>query len=160
MCILTVHVDVHSGLQRVRSIVIRSVAFQLGVQVLATEIPHCDLVANKIVDNSGNITRHLLIPIPRDHWAGVSYDTRNKEINTIFEILTAMFPRVLVFFGVRLHRWVREEPLPTDTTPHPRNLNAIIATFSTFFAHTIGDCCGVYPLRQKMSLRLLCALID
>ena len=82
--ILTVHVKVHSGLQRVRSIVVRSVALQLGVQVLATEIPHCDLVTNKMaayasLENSGDVTRHLLIPIPRDHRVGVSYDKRNKN---------------------------------------------------------------------------------
>jgi len=115
LCILTVHVDVHSGLQRVRSIVIRSVAFQLGVQVLATEIPHCDLVANKMaayasLENGGDIARHLLIPIPRDHWAGFSYDTRNKEIDAIFEILTAMLARILTLLDVTLCRWVREAP--------------------------------------------------
>lgn len=79
----------HCSLKRVRSIVISGVALQLGVQVLATEILDCDLVANKMaanasLENSGDVAHHLLIPIPRDHRAGFAYDTRNKEINAIF----------------------------------------------------------------------------
>jgi hypothetical protein len=82
---------VHSGLQRVRSIVVGGVTLQLGVQVLATEIPECDLVANKMaahasLENTGDTTRNLLIPIPRDHRAGFPYDTRNKEIIQFFRL--------------------------------------------------------------------------
>jgi hypothetical protein len=115
---------VKSGLQRVRSIVVRSVALQLGVQVLATEIPHCDLVANKMaayasLENSGDITRHLLIPIPRDHRAGFSCDIRNKEINAIFEILTAKLLRIQAFLDVTLSSWVREVPYPPTKSHVP-----------------------------------------
>jgi hypothetical protein len=103
---------VHCSLKRVRSIVISSVALQLGVQVLATEILDCDLVANKMaayasLENSGDITHHLLIPIPCDHRAGFAYDTRNKEIYAIFEILTAMLLRFQAFLDVTLCSCVR-----------------------------------------------------
>jgi hypothetical protein len=109
-----------------RSIVIRRVALQLGVQVLATKISDYDLVANKMaayasLENSRDITCQLVIPIPRDHRAGFAYDTRNKEINTIFEILTEMFIRIQIFWDV------------------------IMTSFSAFLAHTVGDCCDMYP---------------
>jgi hypothetical protein len=72
---------------------------QLGVQVLATEIPDYDLVANKMttcasLEKSGDITCQLVIPIPSNHWPGFACETRNKEINSIFEILTGLLQRI------------------------------------------------------------------
>jgi hypothetical protein len=47
--------------------------------------------------------------------------------------------------------------LPTDTTPYPRNLNTIIASFSAFFAHNFGDCCIMYPSpAENVSTAPLC----
>jgi hypothetical protein len=67
----------------VRSIVIRSAALELGVQILATEIPDNDLVADKMaadtsLDRSGDITCKLFVPVPLDHRARIACDTRNK----------------------------------------------------------------------------------
>lgn len=57
-----------------RSIVVRSVALELGVQILATEIPDNDLAADKMaadvsLDRSGDITCQLVVPVPLDHRA-------------------------------------------------------------------------------------------
>jgi hypothetical protein len=47
--------------------------------------------------------------------------------------------------------------IPTDTTPHSRNLNAIIKSFSAFFAHAFGDCCIMYLLpAENVSTATLC----
>jgi len=49
------------------------------------------------------------------------------------------------------------DTLPTDTTPHPRNVNDIIAKFSVFFADAIDDCCFMYPSPvENVSTALLC----
>lgn len=86
MWILTVHVNVHSGLQRVRSIVIGSETLELGVQMLSTKISNYDLVADKMAPDarpkhSRDITCQLLVAIPRDHRARFSCK-RIKEIST------------------------------------------------------------------------------
>lgn len=60
-----------------------SAAPELRVQILATEIPDNDLVADEIsaddsLDHSGDITCRLVVPIPRDHRERFACDKRNK----------------------------------------------------------------------------------
>ena len=165
LCILTVHVDVYSGLQRVRSIIVRSVALQLGVQVLATEIPHCNLVTYKMtayasLENSGDITRHLLIPIPRDHRVGFSYDTRNKKINAIFVIFTAMLLRIQGLLDVTLCRWVREAPYRPTQCHIPETIVPLSQRFPPSSRMLLVTATLCIPHLQKMSVRVLCALKD
>lgn len=78
----------NSSFEGVRSIVVRSAAPELRVQILATKIPDNDLVADKMsvgdsLDHSGDVTCHLVIPIPRDYRARFACDKRIIEINTI-----------------------------------------------------------------------------
>jgi hypothetical protein len=68
----------------VRSIVIRSAALELGVQILATEIPDNDLAADKMaadasLDHSRDITCQLVVPVPLDHRARFACEARNKR---------------------------------------------------------------------------------